>query len=195
MTENFIARPCLNAAPNDMREKILRALSESDAMRRNKRAERIEWLSQHSANYPAILGRAETLRLIEEAHGTFTDGHFVATLLVAMAFIEHTLIEELQLFGCTKGSPQFSQAIDMAAKGKLFPSDWLQRAKALSLRRNSFAHLKESSDPHTLGARVMDEKTHPVAIMEADAKNAIDLMFNFFVATTREIDLDATFRE
>ncbi|HRL74273.1 MAG TPA: hypothetical protein PK440_08420 [Candidatus Accumulibacter phosphatis] len=185
----------MNSAPDNMREKLLLALSESDAMRRSERANRIEWLSLHSASYPMIMGRAETLRLIEEARGTFTDGHFVATLFVAMAFIEHALVEELQLKGRTKGSPLFSQAIDMAIEVKLFPPDWLQRAKALSLRRNSFAHLKESDHPHTLGARVMEEKAHPVAIMEADAQEAIDLMFNFFVATTREADLEAAFRE
>jgi hypothetical protein len=185
----------MNSAPDNMREKLLLALSESDAMRRSQRADRIEWLSLHSASYPMTLGRAETLRLIEEARGTFTDGHFVATLFVAMAFIEHTLIEELQVTGRTKGSPLFRQAIDMAIEGKLFPLDWLQRAKALSLRRNSFAHLKESDHSHTLGARVMKEKAHPVAIMEADAQDAIDLMFNFFVATTREADLEAGFRE
>lgn len=185
----------MNSAPDNMREKLLLALSESDAMRRSERADRIEWLSLHSASYPMIMGRAETLRLIEEARGTFTDGHFVATLFVAMALIEHALVEELQLKGRTKGSPLFGQAIDMAIEGKLFPPDWLQRTKALSLRRNSFAHLKEGDHPHTLGARVMEEKAHPVAIMEADARDAIDLMFNFFVATTREADLEAAFRE
>lgn len=99
----------MNSAPDNMREKFLLALSESDAMRRSGRADRSEWLSLHSASHPMIFGRAETLRLIEEARGTFTDGHFVATLFVAMAFIEHTLIEELQLKARTKGSPLFER--------------------------------------------------------------------------------------
>lgn len=185
----------MTVAPENMREKLLLALTESDDMRRNARAERIEWLSLNVASYPTIMGRAETLQLLEEARGAFIDGHFVATLLVAMAFIEHALIEELQLVGRTKGSPRFSQAIEMAVDGKLFPSDWLQRAKALSLRRNPFVHLKEQDHRHTLGVRIIEEKAHPLAIMEADAKNAIDLMFNFFVATTRRTDLEAAFRE
>ena len=36
----------------------------------------------------------------------------------------------------------------------------------------------------------MEEKQHPNALIESDAKDAIDLMYNFFIATLHEIDLD-----
>jgi len=68
-----------------MREKVIAALEFSDNQRRNGRADRFAWLSRHNASAPIVMGRAETLRLMEEARCCFVDGHFVAALMVAMA--------------------------------------------------------------------------------------------------------------
>ena len=178
-----------------MREKLIAALEESDHLRRGVRADRLEWLSLHIASAPVVSGRAETLHLLDEARSTFVDGHFVAALMVAMAFIEHSVVDELQLLGHINGSPTFSEAIRFAEHKKVFPPDWLVRAKRLGLRRNPFVHLKKSGHAHSLETRVMEEKRHPNAIMEADAKDALDLMYSFFVATLREVDLDKQFSD
>lgn len=172
------------------RQKLLKALSQSDAMRRDARADRIEWLSLH-INIPSfIAGRAETLHLLEEARNTFVDGHFVSALLIAMAVIEHTLVEDLQLQQLTQGSPTFGQALSLAKDKRLFPPDWLERATRLSHRRNPYAHLKDEDHPHALGARIQSENRHPRSIMENDAKDALELMSNIFIATLREWPFD-----
>lgn len=171
---------------DEPRQELLKALSQSDAMRRDARADRIEWLSLHT-NIPSfIAGRAETLQLLQETRETFVDGHFASALLTAMAVIEHILVEDLQLQRLTQGSPTFSQALSLANEKKLFPPDWLKRATRLSYRRNPFAHLKDENHPHALGARIQSEDRHPRAIMEEDAKDAIELMYSFFNATLRE---------
>ncbi|WP_412478375.1 hypothetical protein [Azonexus sp. IMCC34839] len=170
--------------------RIINALEESDKLHREARARRILWVSEHKASFPVISGRPETLKLLSEAEDTLIDGHFVATLLLAMAFIEHTIIDELQLLDPVKGSPRFGEALKLADKQKVFPPDWIKRANTLSVRRNSYVHLKETENQHTLGNRVMNESLHPNALMEADAKDAFDLMYNFFVATLREVNLD-----
>jgi hypothetical protein len=180
----------MNAAAPSIREKLLRALEEYDSQTRNTRAERIEWLSLHSPTLPAVMGRTETLHLLEEARQSFIGGHFIAALLTAMACIEHCIVEELTLLGLIQQSPKFSKAIEVATKSKVFPPDWLERAKRLSLRRNPFAHLKEEDHHHALGTRIREERRHPYAIIEADAKDAVDLMYNFFVATLREATFD-----
>ncbi len=126
------------------------------------------------------------MQLLREAREIFVDGHYVATLLVAVAFIEHTVVEELQRLGHVNGSPTFSNAIRIAAENKVFPSDWLARAKKLGLRRNPFVHLKDDDHQHALGVRIRTENRHPASILESDAKDVIDLMYNFFVATLRE---------
>jgi hypothetical protein len=168
------------------RQRLLAALGESDELRRIGRAERIEWLALHEISPPVLMGRVETMQLLREAREVFVDGHFAAALLVALSFIEHTLVEELQLLGHVKGSPKFSQAIIVAEEKNVFPADWLARAKKLSLRRNPFAHLKDAENEHTLGERIRNEQRHPIAILESDAKDSIDLMYSFFTATLRE---------
>ena len=97
---------------------------------------------------------------------------------------------ELGLLGLIQGSPQFGKAIEIATRNKLFPPDWLERAKRLSLRRNPFAHLKEPDHRHALGARIREEQKHPQTIVEADAKDAVGLMYDFFVATLRKAAFD-----
>lgn len=170
-------------------QQLLQTLERIDNGNRNARAERIEWLALHEPpSVGAMVGRSETLQLLSEARAVFIDGHFVATLLIAMSFIEHTIVEELQLLGHIEGSPKFSSVLNTAKEHKVFPQDWIERTKTLSFRRNSFAHLKEPSNSHGLGERIMIEQRHPKLILESDAKDAIDLLFNFFVATLREID-------
>ncbi|NMG73714.1 hypothetical protein [Aromatoleum diolicum] len=172
------------------RQRLIQALCKSDSLRRNARADRIEWLSLHTNRPSFIAGRAETLQLLQEAHDTFVDGHFAGTLMIAMAVIEHCVVEHLQLRRLTQGSPTFAQAVRLATETKLFPPDWLARATRLSHRRNPFAHLKDENHPHSLGARVQSEDRHPRAIMEEDAKDALELMSNIFIATLREWPLD-----
>ena len=173
------------ALPSD-RERLIQALESSDQRRREHRAGRIQWLALYEVSPPVVIGRTETMHVLREAREVFVDGHFVAALMMAMSFIEHSIVEELQLLGHVSGSPTFAQAIETAREKKAFPSDWLVRAKTLSLRRNPFVHLKQGDHPHTLGMRIRQEKKHPKAIVEADAKDAIELMYNFFVATLRE---------
>jgi len=175
----------MDGTANPARERLLAALKVSDEQRRVGRAERIEWLALHAVNPPAVMGRTETMRLLGEARECFVGGHFIATLLVAMSFIEHTVVEELQALAYIKGSPTLGQALEVAESHKVFPADWLARAKVLSLRRNPFVHLKEAEHRHGLGMRIRDEKRHPTTILESDAKDAIDLLYNFFVATLR----------
>lgn len=168
------------------RDRLMSALEESDQRRRIGRAERIEWLSLHESQPSVMFERTETMRILQEARETFVDGHFVASLLLATSFIEHTLAEELQLLQHAKGSLSFVEALKLASAHKVFPEDWIIRAEALRLKRNPFAHLKEAGNKHTMGARYRELRMHPVAMLESDAKDALDLMYNLFVATLRE---------
>ena len=167
-------------------QSVIATLERLDSDSRGARAERVFWLSLHEPEPAgAIMGRTETMQILREARAAFIDGHFVSSLLLAMCFVEHTVVEELQLLGHIKGSPIFSSALKTAEMHRVFPTDWMKRAKTLSLRRNPFAHLKEASHEHGLGVRIRSEKRHPRTIMEDDAKDAIDLMYNVFTATLR----------
>jgi len=168
--------------------RLTAGLERADSEDRQARVARIKWLSLHERRPGITFGRTETMRLLSEARETFIDGHFVASLLLATAFIEHTLSDELQKLGHVSSSPSFSRAIVLAGECKVFPDDWLARADALRLKRNPFAHLKEPKHEHNLGVRFRKQNVNPNRVMEADAKDAISLMWDFFVATLMEGD-------
>ena len=49
------------------------------------------WLSEHEFSPGVVMGRMDTMALMREARESFVDGHYIATLVLASAFIEHTL--------------------------------------------------------------------------------------------------------
>jgi hypothetical protein len=170
-----------------VREKLEVALRSFDDQTRHDRIERIVWLAEYSSLPSAVMGRAETLHLLGEAREVFVQGQHAAALLLAVAVIEHSLVEELQLRGLIKGSPSLSEALVMAEKNAVLPSEWFPEIKELVLRRNPFAHLKSPNHEHGLGARVRAERTHPHLLIEEDARSAVIYMYKVFRATLHDI--------
>lgn len=162
------------------------ALRQYDDQTRSSRVERITWLSQHGSLPPVLMGRTETLHLLQEARAVFINGHFAAALVLAVAVIEHSLVEELQLLGAIAGSPPLGRVLAIAEGAGVLPSEWFPPIRTLVQRRNPFAHLKEPDHKHALGARIVLEGAHPKRLLEEDAKEAAIWMYKVFRATLRE---------
>jgi hypothetical protein len=125
------------------------------------------------------------MTILNEARECFIEGHYIATVLLAMAFIEHTLIDELAENGL--GRPgRFSLALDAAAKNQLFPDELLSRTRNLSLIRNAFTHRKPSDNHDSFGYRFQARGVHPARILEEDAKQFLALMYEYFRRTLKE---------
>lgn len=167
---------------------LLKRLEQRDADCRVERVERILVEAALQNDRSACEGRPESLALLNEAHDVFINGHFIATLLLALASIEHTMEEELKKLGYETERFTFYDAYEIFLNKNIFPIDWLHQAKALSGRRNGFAHLKPADDKNSLGKRIYEEKSHPQTILEQDAENSIDLMYKFFQATLISAD-------
>ena len=172
---------------SDLRKTLLSTIAALDERTRSDRAERVVWLSDHEGLPSAIMGRAETLHLLHEARAVFIDGHYAATLILALAVIEHSLVEELQRRSLVTSSPTLSQALATAELNNVLPTQWFAPIKLLSLRRNPFAHLKAAGHEHGLGARIRQEKTHPKLLLEQDAKDSVRWMYQVFRATLHEL--------
>ena len=71
-------------------------------------------------------------------------------------------------------------AIMQARAAKLFPDDLLDEASVLTDFRNPFVHHRTADDPDTIGQRVLNRKSHPMTIMEQDARDALVTMYGFF---------------
>ncbi|CAN7142234.1 MULTISPECIES: hypothetical protein [unclassified Variovorax] len=170
----------------EFRERVVASLERNDAVTRPERAERHIWLSQHYVRVGVYLERTETSRVLEEARTSYIHGNNIATLVLALAYVEHMLndalppVPEPEPGQKKKRSPQITDAIEQARAARLFPDNLLDGAKILSDFRNPFIHRRDGGDPDTLGARIVSRRTHPTTILEQDAKDALEIMYAFF---------------
>lgn len=166
----------------------MRALERSDKQVREARASRALWMSAH-IQVPSALAwdSSETPWVFQEARDCFVNGHFLAVLLLSMAFIEHTVMDELQQRSLATKRVGFSDALKLAREHHLFLPHMLEKAGELGLIRNAVAHRKPLDCPDSLTRRIQALKQHPVSLLEADAKEALLLMFAFFTAALREV--------
>jgi len=167
-------------------QKLLDALSEYDRSTRSQRAERVVWVGKQSSMPSVIMGRTETLHLLNEAREVFVNGHFASALMLAVSVIEHSLVEECQLRGLFEGSPPLTQVLKVAEDNNVLPGDWFPSLRLLVHRRNPYAHLKDPTHEHGLGRRVRKEKLHPQVILQRDAETGLKYMYDVFRATLRE---------
>ena len=167
------------------REKLLQALSRSDDSSRTARADRIEWLSPLDSRPSAYSGPMDTVRLLEEARLCYINALFVATVMLATSFLEHTLADELGERGLIKGKPTLEMLIKLARGCLGLPDDLLDRADRLRKLRNPFTHRRPSDDEDTFGNRFLSAKVHPDSLLEADARLAIMVTYELFQRTLR----------
>ena len=126
------------------------------------------------------MGPVEAMSLLQEARECFIEGHYIATLMLATALIEHVISEELVSTCKAKYGIPFERAIELAGEGGLFPSELLESADKLRILRNPFAHRKPDNHVHTLGNRHIAEKRHPGLVVEQDARAALVAMYGHF---------------
>ena len=165
---------------------LIQALEQSDSLRRQERAERIRWLSPHQVEFNGLIGGStELISLLMEARECFIEGHYIATLVLATAVIEHLLSSELTAYGKATYGLSFERAIKIATEEGLFTPEALAQAEKLRVVRNPFAHRKPDDHPHTLGNRFRAEQRHPNLVVRDDAQTALITMYAFFRHTLK----------
>ncbi|MGS0567097.1 hypothetical protein [Xanthomonas oryzae] len=165
------------------REDLTAALARADEASRGARVERIEWLAQHYFSPGAVMGDLAVLHMLEEARRCFISGHFVGALLLATSFIEQTLSEELEKVATAKERSTFKRMIDAGQERLPLPRDLFVRTNKLRLLRNPFTHRKAHDHADAFGTRFLAQKVHPTKILEADAKLAMEVMYEWFRLT------------
>lgn len=127
--------------------------------------------------------------LLEEARKCFTGGQFVATLILTATYAEQTTSELLEAHGVDVPW-EAKQLFKVAGQRMILPTSLASRADQLRELRNAFVHrvpddekhdkLREERDRFTIGRRMAQLKRHPKAILEADAKEALEVMYAIF---------------
>ncbi|SBT07884.1 hypothetical protein ACCAA_50117 [Candidatus Accumulibacter aalborgensis] len=172
-------------ATDDLKDRLLVALVHSDAESRSDRANRLVWLSRFMQPSEIISGRLEPLSLLEEARVCYVNGHYIAVLLTATAFIEQTLVEELEDLAIIGPRETLAKATETARKAELFSVELLAATDDLRKIRNPFAHRKPDDHTQNLSTRFRVRKMHPKSVLEEDAQHAIETMYEYFSLTLK----------
>jgi hypothetical protein len=143
------------------------------------RADRIRWLSTAMPLRTSYMMPLESLKVFQEARDCFVYGQYVATVVLAAAFVDHWLGGILTGRGSRKVAAKgLADITQYCRDNDVLPGILCDRVDALRRIRNPFVHLKSFDHEHSLGQRMLRQKTHPDTILEADAKDAIVTMFS-----------------
>jgi hypothetical protein len=143
------------------------------------RAERIRWLSTVIPRNSVYMMPLESIKVFQEAKDCFVYGQFVGTVVLSAAFVEHWLGGILTGYGAPRIAAQgLAEITQYCRENDALPSILCDKVDVLRKIRNPFVHLKPFDHPHGLGQRMRRQRTHPDAILEADAKEAIITMYS-----------------
>jgi len=163
--------------------RLERSLEKSDRETIISRLDRLKWLESIFPKGYSYVMPPESFYVFEEARLTFINGEFVATLLLANAFLEQWLGNVLASKGYMKETNRgLSTILQCMAKTGLLHPFFANKVDRLRKIRNPFVHLKSFNHEHRLTQRIIREKRYPNSILEEDAKEAISLMLH--VATS-----------
>ncbi|WP_143434267.1 hypothetical protein [Hydrogenophaga sp. H7] len=184
-----------NETREQFRERVLSGLEVQDNKSREARADRYVWANFLPRLPSAMVGRFEQFRLMDEARSCYIEGLYAATLILSFSVVEHSLDEE-SLFAIGKTSadkPKKGErkryAIPLAEEAGTLPKDLLNRCDALREKRNALAHFRLGRDENVIVARAKKASMSPYVVLEEDAKEALALAREVFVATLRPFEV------
>ncbi len=174
----------LMAAESDQ-DPLVDALRWYDDESRPTRARRIEWASSLYQSPGMVSGEFVQLTMMEEARVCFVNGQFLATVLCATSAVEHLLVADLEPKVVLAGKTTLGPLIQMAFDIQLFLPSVIQRLQTLNELRNPLAHRRDPFHKSTLVSRYLQHKVHPEALMEKDARFAMEVMYEVFLLLLR----------
>ena len=125
-----------------------------------------------------LSGDMEFVFTFTEVKDCFISGHFIATIVLAQAFIEKIFRQLFIDNGQQKEANEgLASMIKFARKNKLINTLIIDKVDELRLKRNPFTHTKDYNYSHTLQRRTLKNETQPNKQLENDAKDAIQILF------------------
>lgn len=80
----------------EFHERVIACLEQLDSKSRLERAERHIWMGeQHVGVNGGYWERSETSAVLQEARSSYLHGNFIATLILALAYVEHVINDAL----------------------------------------------------------------------------------------------------
>jgi len=166
---------------NKIEKKIDIAEEELRNYDNNSFEERLKRLKAINQNYPfgqLIFGSDESSRIFEEAIHSYIFGQYITTIILAQAFIERRFQEYFHIRLDDKRAKYTLDKFIKEFKGTGFLPDFLiGKIDKIRLKRNPFVHHRMPLQKDTLQARAFNLGIHSDKLLQNDAKDAIDVMF------------------
>lgn len=123
--------------------------------------------------------------LFQEAVSCFIDGYFIATIVLAFAFIERSIAGRLSHCGDMGTARKSSQDLLKEARNR----QWLSANEYASLdelreRRNPVTHFREHEDENRPESRAKARKTEMSESLEADGQAILDAAIKYMLNKT-----------
>jgi len=161
------------------RPKYEAALERQEIREVPSRAARVRWLSGIMPGNTLYAMPLQTMAVFREAKDCFIYGQYVAAQVLAAGFIEHWLGSLLFANGQGKAASAGLGAIVAASREhRILPGVVCDKIDALRLNRNPFVHLKDFEHPHSLTQRALAARSHFEDVLEADAREAMVVMYS-----------------
>jgi len=163
------------------RTRIEILLSKQDRESLPGRIERINYLRKIISPRMGIMGSMDLVFVFQEAKSSYVNGQFIATLLLAQAFIEKIIQSQMEAKGYPGTNRGLKYMVKYCRDKNLLPSVILDKIDYLRNIRNPFTHLKPDNYPYHLDLRIYQKKMQPYKVLENDAREAISTMLTVLV--------------
>ena len=162
-------------------------LTKEDSVCREDRLARLKWLASKTpdGDYWLFSGGSTSKYMFEEARYCFAYGQFLATIVLAFAYIEHTLASLLYMSGRdeaerARASDLLKYALDCQVIDEPeFAS--LDRAREV---RNSVIHFRSPMRNDTLEFRSVMKGEPAYSVIEDDARHVMEIALRLLSNTS-----------
>jgi hypothetical protein len=155
-------------------------LSREDVVARECRIARLKWMEDQlpQCEYIGFQGGPMALYLYEETRYCFAYGQFLATIVLGLAFIEHSLAARFSEVGNSLERPIISVLLTKALE-----EGWINQTEFDNLDharkiRNPITHYREFGKKDTIEMRSMELKEYPYSVLEEDAYHVMETIFH-----------------
>lgn len=154
-------------------------LRDYDANTFNKRLKRLRTINKTFPFGQREFGSEESSIIFDEAIHSYIFGQFIATIILTQAFIERRFQEYFNIRGDNRMAKYtLDQFIKEFMGTDFLPDLLLEKIDRIRLKRNPFVHFRIPLQKDTLMERALMDGIHPDKLLEQDAKDAIDVMFD-----------------
>lgn len=128
-----------------------------------------------------LIGGMPSMLAIHELQRSFIDGNFLATILAAQVFVEHSLGGAFAMSGDDKVvNAGFAMLIDESEKRGVLSSTIAERLHSLRTMRNPYTHPRVGLHAKGYMARLRDSSTwDPYELAEQDAREAVRIVVDW----------------